>query len=212
MQTTEIGRGIVSSRVALLLRSAEIQPLSLYLFGSPPKLPPPCGAFARGRVGSRTAPSAKGRTPNTYRRLGERALATRLYMAAAYAGGWVARRLVAWVSNGCWRSRASWGCRRGAAAKVRGRAQEVQLELHARVAMYRCRATGFLDYTRDAEGASSYQHRLYSPPSAEELPKGSLHSLPLAARLQDCICRNHGFGCDTFIPSGIQAIPSELAT
>ena len=30
--------GIVSSRVALLLRSAEIQPFSFDLFGSPPKL------------------------------------------------------------------------------------------------------------------------------------------------------------------------------
>lgn len=39
MQTTETGVGIVSSRVALLLRSAEIQPFSFDLFGSPPKLP-----------------------------------------------------------------------------------------------------------------------------------------------------------------------------
>lgn len=39
LQTTETGVGIVSSRVALLLRSAEIQPFSFDLFGSPPKLP-----------------------------------------------------------------------------------------------------------------------------------------------------------------------------
>ena len=48
LQTTETGVGIVSSRVALLLRSAEIQPFSFDLFGSPPKLP--WAVFARGRV------------------------------------------------------------------------------------------------------------------------------------------------------------------
>ena len=48
LQTTEIGGGIVSGRVALLLRSAEIQPSSSDLFGRPPNSS--LGLHTRGRV------------------------------------------------------------------------------------------------------------------------------------------------------------------
>ena len=184
MQTTEIGRGIVSSRVALLLRSAEIQPLSSDLFGFTPKHPPPWCCNARGRLKARgkNTQVLAGWTPPPDK--GSTIAQQRLNIGAKIARQWsnIGPTIAQQRPNNC----PTWVCTSAAVIAV---VVIVTYYYYDNCSRATCRV---------------FEHVRI----AEVLGDGSSDSGTVLIKF----FRNSNILRDTFIPPGIQAIPSELAT